>query len=246
LSKPIPKPRHLLKETFKSFRNHWGKLVLIALVIGAPTGLVTLFLGAADSELAPYLSLAAVLMNLALIWSIMQLDKGERVTIKRAYYEGGTAVVRFFLVTITLALMLFPLMIGAIVFAAGVVGEGVTVSVGEQVLLGVVWLLLSFPTMFWLTRYLLSLITVVAENHTPVQALRASKKLVKGRSWTVAGRLAALGLVSLLVLALPAILLSIVVGSEADVSRASLQLFTTTIILPFSYLYLYKLYQALK
>lgn len=247
MSKSVPRSRDLLKESLKLFRRHWGRLITIALVVALPTGLVTLFLSGGDDALAPYLSMAAILLNLVLIWTIAQLDGGKKVGLKQAYYDGGRAVVRFFLVTLTLALMLLPLMIGAIIFATGVIGDGsVTVSIGEQVLLGFVWLLLAAPTMFWLTRYLLGMVTVVLEDHHPVQALRSSKKLVRGQSWKVAGRMAALGLVCVLILALPAALLSVFIGSDADIARASLQLITTVVILPFTYIYLYKLYQALK
>lgn len=247
MSKPkLPKSRHLLGESLAMFRKHWGRLVVIALVIAAPTGLATLLLGPADDALGPYLSLAAVLMNLALVWSISELDKGQKVTIKRAYYEGGAAVVRFFLVMMSLALMMLPLLLGALVFATGVYGGDVVVPLGEQILLGIVWLLLALPTLFWLTRYMLGVITVVVLGAAPVQALRASKQLVRGRGWLVAGRLSMLGLASILILILPAAILTMLVGAEADVSRASLQLITTALILPFSYIYLYKLYQALK
>lgn len=241
----IIKVSELLKTSWGNYRRNAKLLAAIALVVALPGGLLTL--AGVDPVISAYISLATVLMNLALIWTIDQLRQGHSVTVKRAYYEGTATVVQFMLTSVFLLLLLLPLALGGLLFNSAAGGaSSASIGTPERLLVAILWLILAVPSLFWLVRRLFALLIVVEDKTTPLAAIRRSRELVKGRSWPVFGRLAALAAVVVVVILIPTVLL--IVAASATILNfglAALQLAVSLTVLPWSYIYLHKLYRSL-
>jgi hypothetical protein len=244
-SKPLPAIPTLFTQTLQDL---WGaKLTFlkVLLSVALPTGLITLLVGE-DSVVASYVSLATMFLNLALIWTVVEVKAGRPVTIKSAYYFGTAGIVRFLLTALIIALQLIPFTLGAAIYTNGVSGSTTSVTIPEKVLLGLVWLLLAWPSVYWVTRSIFSIYPIVEDLLPPVAALKASAARVKGRFFPVLGRLMVLLVVMVVVLAVPSFFLLGLEGVGRHWASFGLQLVSTVLFLPFSSLYLYNLYRALK
>lgn len=230
-----------------SCRDFWTErrsLMLVAMVAALPVGLISLL--SQDPGILAYGSLAAVIMNLALIWTVVRLQKGHMVTLKEAYYEGTSALVRFLLVALVLVASLLPFIIGATIFSSAVSDTTVTVGLAEKLLVGVLWLILALPTLRWLTRYCFALLLVSQPGVTPIQALKTSRQRVKGRSWSIFGRLASLTALSIVIIFIPTIAVYVLIPPAfSPFILAVLQLVVTLTVLPLYYVFLYRLYKGL-
>lgn len=233
--------RRLAADSVKFFGKHAKKLILIAAVVAFPSALLRLAVDAQE-DVSSYLFLASMFTNLALIWAIREFHAGRPVKAKQAYYKGAASVVPFILVVFVLTFQSLPFLLGMVLFVLGTGGSEVPLSLGENLLLGLVWAILSIPTIYWLNRYLFS-IFAAAEGSTPIQALRISKSKVKGSSWRVLMRLAALVVAVTLVLMIPVFLAQQI---ESLALLFAMQLVTSMVILPLVLIYLYKLHQDLK
>ncbi|MBW3538297.1 hypothetical protein KY386_02265 [Candidatus Parcubacteria bacterium] len=245
---PLPSAWRLLRGSLGVMKRRWRPLVGITAVGAVTTGLLSASRDlAADPALAVYRSLATLVMNTALIWAVIRLHQGQPVTLRSAYYSGTAALVRFMLVALVLALQLVPLAAGAIIYDQGTGSAAVAVSLGERLLLGLIWLVLALPTLYWLTRSIFSLYIVQEPEVTPVQALRRSTAAVRGRTLAVARRLLVLAVLAVVVMALPPLALAVTVGLRQPFwLLALLQLATSLVLLPLAAVYGYRLYRALE
>lgn len=234
----------LLRQSVRFLRQHFWRLVAVVAVVAVPTSLLDLAIGTeGETQLRAYFSLAALLMNLALLWTIIKLDQGESVGLSRAYYLGTASFVRFMLVALVLALQLLPFIIGTSIYAIGVAGAGGSVALVEKLLLAGLGLALTAPTLFWLTRYLFALFIIPTSPKSPIEALRTSRAAVKGRGFGVFRRLGLFGLLAVVVLALPSV--GLILLAQGGGWLVGLQLTTTLLFLPLTNIYLYKLFRAL-
>ncbi|HSH31235.1 MAG TPA: hypothetical protein VK963_01060 [Candidatus Saccharimonadales bacterium] len=245
-TKSLPGSWRLLRQSLGQLRRHWRPLVGIVVIVAAPVSLLNASAAAnPDSSLAAYGSLATVVMNAALIWSIVELHQGHPVTLQRAYYSGTAAFVRFTLVALVLALQLVPLAIGAVVYAYGTSGPAVATP-PERLLLGLICLLLALPTLYWMSRSVFSLYIVQQAGMTPVRALRQSAAIVRGQTVAVARRLIVLAIIAVTALTLPALVLAVAVGPNQPAWLVALpQLAASLVLLPVTADYGYRLYLAL-
>ena len=242
-AKVVPTFRNLFKTAWRTFASNWSLLMGVAAVVAVPSTLLN-WLGGTQ-EVSIYTSLAALFMNLALIWTISNLDAKTKPSIKQAYYRGTANFIVFFLVVASLAAMLLPLVWGTSLYTTGM-SSLAAISTLEKIVIALISLLLSAPSLFWLNRYFLALFALQDEGTTPILALRTSKKLVKGRGWVVWRRNLAIMLVMILLLLLPTVALLVSFEySGNQVFLYLLQLVTTLVFLPFSYVYWFTLYRAL-
>jgi hypothetical protein len=241
-NQPVIGLRRLAAGSIKFFGRNAKKLMLVAAVVAVPSTLLRLAMNEAPGDISAYLFLASVFTNLALIWAIKELDAGRPAKVKLAYYKGTASVVPFILVTFVLTFQSIPFLLGMILFVLGAVGSNVSLSLGENLLLGGMWAVLSLPTVYWLNRYLLA-IFAAAEGQPPMQALKTSKIKVKGSSWRVLGRQGALAIAIIGCLLVPTLLAQ---QLDGQLLLFVMQLVTSIVILPLALVYLYKLYQDLK
>lgn len=241
----LPGSRALLGRSLRDLRAHWKLYLGIVALVALPTNIIETYF-APGAGLQSYLSLAGLFMNVALLYAIVRIaDRGQDFGVRTAYYSGSHAVLRLFIVLLWIALMLVPLGIGSEIYAVGMAGP-VTPSVGEQVLLGVLGLLFALPSLWLLTRFVLSLILVVDHEVRPMRALRLSWRLTAGRFWRVFGRMVLLVLWAILIMLVPLLVFGILYAVLHWLFWLMLLQLTASLIgLPLFALYGFYLYEAL-
>ncbi len=237
---------HLTKTALADFWRWRWKLVGLTAIIAVPLAVLSNLGLSQDPAFNVYSAFLSMIMNIALIWMVAQLKSGKHVSIRDAYYRGTGSLVRFILVLFVLTMMVVPFLLGYSVYVAGVTGATLAPTITEKLLLGSIWLILSLPTAWLLTRFFLALYAVVIRDVDPIRALKISNQLVKGKTGQVVGRLLLLGLLSLVILTLPAVvLLAGVKNTAVAITLVAAQALTIVVILPFSSLFLCELFLAL-
>lgn len=243
----LPGAWQLLKGSITQFGRHWKLFVPMGLIVAAPASLISVTQGTnPETAIAAYAAFANLVMYLALMWLVMELEAGRPVGIKAAYYEGSAAMVKFILTALLLTFELLPLVVGVQVYLLGTDSNTVSVSSGEKVLLGFIWLIFALPSLYLLCRSIFSLFIVQDPAMTPVKALRASWQATKRRSWAVARRLLVLAGFGIVFLVIP--VLGLLAKSGADqptVIVALLQTLSSVVVLPISFIFIYRLYLVL-
>lgn len=237
----------ITRATLKSWRKHFKLLFFVTAAVAVPANLIQLLVPSSDSSLSAYISLAAIVMNLALVWTIIQLEEGRKLKLRQAYYEGTASFVRFLLMSVLLVLELIPVGIGLLLYSVGVVGAAPGTTSFEKGFISVLVLVIFAPSVFLINRSLLAMMVVPSGNLGPMAAIKASWRRVKGRSFQVLRRFLSLILGVFVITIIPA--LAMVFLYERTTNRgflALLQVFTSVIVLPFINLYLYKLYRELE
>ncbi len=234
----VPGPLSLLKSALTQLKRAPKLLAVVAIVL-IPTTLLTL---TGNTQLSAFATLASLLMNLALIWAIIELANNRSISIKDAYYKGTAALVQFVIVALLLVVMLVPLIFGLSLIGIGVLPPGTLLP--ERILLGLLALLLVVPTVYWLVRYVFSLFIICETPVGPIAALRRSGQLVKGRFALVLGRLALVGAIMAIVGLIPLIAV-LLLHTDNHITIAIIQTVSGLIGLPVLNLYLHQLYKSL-
>jgi hypothetical protein len=244
-------PLRLIEGSFRDFRLGWKRYVLIAGIVTVPGNLLALNPSLAQNPLfTATTSFAAFIMNVALLWAITRREEtGVLPTVAESYYDGQVGLIRYLLTNVALVAMLITFALGFVLYAAGQIMPGASSGVfsPELVLLALVWLVLSIPSFFFLVRFGLSPFAAVADGFRPVAALRVSWRITKRRFWATAGRFALLGLV-LLLISIPITLLTALMSllHAGVLATAFFEIATTLVVLPFTDLYLVRLYRQLE
>lgn len=240
----------LIRASLGDFRRHWKRYTLILAVVTIPTNLSAIFnLAGSDQFAGSYLSLFSIIMNVALIWAMVQGEKtGTVSTLGEAYYDGSVALVRFILVTFALVVMLIPAALGVLLYLIGLTAQDVTgVSGPELIGVGIVALALAAPSFYLLVRYVQAPFAVVRDGLRPMAALRRSRLYSLGRFWPLAGRYVQL-LAFITVLTFPAYLISALFTYLKWTSTGNFvfQCLATLIVLPIGNLFMLRVYRALE
>lgn len=244
----MPKTLTLLK---KSLIDMWGlrsSLAPIILLIMIPVVVLNLLTNS-DQTLGTYGSFATLLMNIAIIYAVIKLKTGtKKVTLAEAYYGGTTRFVAFMCVVGLLGLQMIPALIGGLIYVSGSTGATVGLGPVELGLLGGIWLLFSIPTFRWLTRSVFALYLVQNATMRPVAAVKASSSLVRGKSWSVFGRILVGTIFMILVLIIPSLAISTLPESASVIAKLAtslLQIISALILVPFASVYGYNILEAL-
>jgi hypothetical protein len=181
-----------------------------------------------------YQSIILVLISLATIWALRQTHAKEKVTIKDIFYRSTYPLTQFLLVLIMIGVQFIPFILGNFLFSA-TVGSDVAVSVIEKLL----WSVVSFGLVLW-TIYLVSssifaLYIVTLPDMTPINALRAAKKLVKFRRWSVIRKVVFLPFILLVVMAV--VMLPTIMFLTPISEVVFLVLISSVLVVTHSYIY---------
>ncbi len=225
-----------------------GTLAPIILLIMIPVVALNLLTNS-DQTLGTYGSFATLIMNIAIIYAVIRLKTGtKKVTLAEAYYGGTTRFVAFMCVVALLGLQLIPMLIGGLIYVSGSTGATVGLGPVEMALLGGIWLLFAVPTFRWLTRSVFALYLVQDSAMRPVAAVKASSSLVRGKSWSVFGRMLVGTIFMILVLILPSLAISTLPESASLISKIAtslLQILSALILVPFASVYGYNILEAI-
>jgi hypothetical protein len=237
----------LVKNSTRDYLADWWYYVKLLSFVALPINIASIFSVFQDPYSSSYVSLAAVVMNVTLIWAIIQRQEtGEFTSIKRSYYDSSVALVRFMLTSFLLVLMLIPAAFGLTLYALGAADPtGIT---GIEVwLVGLVSLIFALPSVYLLVRHSLAPLASIRDGLAPMAALRRSRMLTKGYFWQTLGRLVILGLL-LLVISFPITLLAL--GFSAlklpSQAQAVFHILATFTALPIANLYLLRLLEAIE
>lgn len=246
----IRSPWKMFKASYKAYAKNWKTFVLLLALIAVPSNLLSLVPALhTDEFITSYLSFAAIIMNVALVWAIARLhEEGKVPSVGRSYYDGSALLVRFLLVVMMIVLILVPAALGLIVIGTTILsasqGSGTT---PELALLSLIGLVLAIPTFWMLVRYILGIVAAARDDLRPVSAMKAARLLTLGYFWPVAARLVML-VFFLLLISIPGSLVSALLAYlRLDVlSLLVLQLAITFTALPIANLYLFELYLDLE
>ena len=241
----LPRSWHLFRAALADYRRDLRAYLEILAIVAIPTNLLLLLpLFSQDPLASSYISFASIAMNVALIWAMAERQEyGEMPGIRRAYYDGSVALIRFLLITFALVLMLVPAGLGLAIFTVSFQASQYFGIYGpELVLTGVLAFILSIPSIFLLVRYGLAPYIAVRDGYAPVAALRLSWALTRRKFWATGVR-ALGGLVFFVLLSVPIALatfgLSLVL--QNSIPTAFFQIVATLTVLPIANLYALRL-----
>jgi hypothetical protein len=150
--------------------------------------LYTYLIGATGTNIAPtagaYQFLLALVITMAVIWALRQVYAKREVSLKDAFYYGMYPLVPFFLVLLVLLVHLLPFALGAALYGI-ISANGIATTFTEQSLFLLVFLSLSFVSLYLLCSSIFSLYIVTLPEMTPMGALRSARDLVAYRRWSI-------------------------------------------------------------
>ncbi len=234
-----------------SVRTFRAKLVLflkVVSIVALPSTLISTFIAqdpnnaTPDTGLSVYLSIATLLMNLALVWVVSRIDRDESVTLSEAYYKGTASIVRFILVALVLTLSCLPAAFALLFYNYGTVSATAVVSAPEKILLGFLALLFAMPTVILLPRLAFALQITVDTELSPLAALKRSWVITRKRLLYVLSQL--LKLIGVFIIIVIPIAAALAFANNTLVI-AVLDFLVLLVLLPFMNIYLYKLYRTL-
>lgn len=152
-------------------------LLLYAYLLGSSSQGATPAAGA-------YQLILGVIMSLAIIWTLRQLYAGTAVRIRDGFYRGMYPLVPFIIVLAVLALQLLPFVLGAGVYQI-IMESGLVTSLAERLVWLAVFVALTLVSLYWLSSSLFAMYIVSLPDMTPLAALRAARRLVRGRRFAV-------------------------------------------------------------
>jgi hypothetical protein len=242
-------PFTLMRQAMVEYRRHAGLLVGIVLWVALPAGLISTFAidPNVDSSLSAYVALMQIALNVALLQAVVALKQEQTITVRQAYYQGSSLLVRMLLLTALLLLLSLPLILALLIMTYGVAAPGVTLGLPEKLIMGGLAAVVALPGLALIGRSVWAIFVIAESPEGPVEAVRTSWRLTADRSVAALGRLLALGAMILALLALPVLGLTTLAALIGSVwPYFVLQVLLSLIALPLTTLYLYNYYRSLR
>lgn len=187
-----------------------------------------------------YTSILLLIMSLAFIWAMRQVQAGNRPRIRDAFYEGMYPLIPFLLVLFVVSLQLIPLAIGAYLYNV-VVSHGIASDIGEKAIWLAVFIVLAIWSFYMVTSTLFALYIVTLPEMTPMKALRSARQLVYKRRLLIWRKLIYLPIVLLIVAAVIEIPLIYIWAGAAEWAFFALSMASLAAV----HGYLYTLYREM-
>jgi len=201
-------------------------------------------LGSSGNDSSPtagaYQFFLLLIVSLATIWAARQVLADHKVRIRDAFYKGMYPLVPFILVFVTVLLQTLPLLIGGVVYTI-VINFGIATTAAEQLLWGLLAIVLAFITVYMLCSSLFALYIVTLPDMTPWRALKSARQVVRYRRGQIFRKLIFLPIVLLIVAAavmLPLIWFAPIVAQWVFFAVSMVALVIVNV-------YMYTLYKAL-
>lgn len=187
-----------------------------------------------------YSFILLVIGSLAFIWAVRHLTAGKSFKIRDSFYKGMYPLIPFVIILFIISLQLIPFVVGGFLYSTAEL-NGLISTLIERLLFIILWLALSSLSAYWLANSLMTIYAVTLPDIYPMQALRSTKQVIKGRRWNVLNRI----LVLILFLALVA--MSILLLSVFIVPVVAIYVYDLLMILGllFANIYMFKLYRSL-
>lgn len=179
-------------------------------------------------------------MSFVYIWAIRQLHARQHITVRDAYYQSLTPAVPSLLVLTVASIQLIPFVLASFVYVTAR-GGGLFRSGFEDLSIFIITALIALLCFYWITSTVIAFYIVTLPGMYPLQALRASKKLVHFRRFTVFKRILVLPILLALMYTVLLLIALKVLPNQVFFAAEVVQL----VFLPLIHTYLYKLYRAL-
>lgn len=248
---PLPGIVSLITRPWRTIWNHKFVLLAIIAIVELPAFFfLTKPTNPSSTNLEAYGNIAAVFMNVAVLYAAARWNAGATVTFKSAYFDGSAFVVRNLLASVLVILGLIPVLLGIVLYVASMsLSAYVGPATSVNVVMALLATMLAVPSIWFATRFLLGPVAVVASDLTPIAAFKRSRSLSLGRFWSVLARLVMLIAVTFLIgaaLGLPAYLVTLAAPGVGVVMAGAFELAFVFIWLPYATVYLVTLYQDLE
>ncbi len=168
-----------LRETSSDvFEGQWGQIQQAGLLFAslATSGLS----GTLTGEQQIYSILFALLVWLTVIWLLRQFMADRKVKLRDGLYSAGAPLIPTFLLTLVMAVQLFPLAIAGIAYASaqssGLLNGGV-----EAMLFWSAAVLATVLSLYWTTATFFATVIVTLPGTYPLAALQTAGDMVVGR-----------------------------------------------------------------
>jgi hypothetical protein len=178
--------------------------------------------------------------SLAFIWGIRHLTAGKKFRIRDAYYKGMYPLIPFMLVIFVITIQLIPFVVGGFLYSTAEINGLITSGI-ERTLFVSGWIAMGLLSVYWLSNSVMSVYAVTLPDIYPLQALRSTKKVVKGRRWSIFIKVFMLGIFLLLFSGSLLFLFVALFPAIAVYIYDIMAVFT----LLFAHIYLFKLYRSL-
>jgi hypothetical protein len=243
-------PWRLFRESLTDLRGSWKRLFWVMAVVLIPLNVIGLIPSVASDPGASVVAYGAIiLLNVALLWAIVQYKRTGHVPGPgTAYYDGSEAIIRTLITVFWLTIMMIPALISTVlILIAGTVAEISGSPWSETLLIDLVLVLLAIPTIWLTVRFGLAPVAAVADGLRPWPALRYARQLTLGRFWrTLATYGALLVFVVLLALPITAITAGLALVKVGALAGFFFGLVTTFFILPLTFFFLLGMYRSLQ
>ena len=191
--------------------------------------------GNATSQTAgAYQFFLALIVSLAIVWSLRQTTAGITPLIRDAFYRGMYPLIPFLLVLIVIGLQLVPLLIGSTLYSL-VINNAIAVVFIEKFLWALLFGLLALLTLYMLSSSLFALYIVTLPDMTPMKALRSARELVRYRRWTVLRKIMCLPIILLVAAAI--VMLPIIIWLTSSASWTFFILTMSSLLAIHTYMY---------
>lgn len=187
-----------------------------------------------------YLVLLLIVISLAIIWALRQMQGKNPVSAKQSFYVGMTPFVPFVLVILVINIQMLPMTIGGFLYNAFVVG-GIATTGLEQFSAVAIVLALILWSMYMVCASIFALYIVTLPGMTPLRALKSAKKLVYKRRLLLWRKLLFMPITVTLFVSL----FEIPVIAFATVFAPWTFLVLSALALPFAHTYVYSLYREM-
>jgi hypothetical protein len=227
-----------VKSTFRSALGSglgsFGSSVTVFVYLLGTTGNTT------SAAANAYQIMLAIIVSLALIWTLREAYAGHKTRIRDGFYRGMHPLVTFLLVLAVVALESAPMLVGMFLFLT-VMNNGIAVGGLEQALWTMILLVLTLISLYMVTASLFALYIVALPDATPVQSLRAAAKLVRFRRWLIMRKIVFLPLALLVLAGIVMVPIILIVPAAAPWAFFVVSM----LLLPVIHSYMYALYRAL-
>ncbi len=178
-----------------------GKLASVTTAGALLAYIITSAGGTATEVTGVYQSVLVIVVSLAIIWGLRQLQAGIKISVKETFYKGMYPLVPFLFVMGVIGLQLTPIIIGSTLY--GIVNNaGLAVTAVEKVIWAIFYGLFGLLTLYMLSSSIFALYIVTLPDMTPLVALRSARQLVQHRRWSVMRKVFLLPLFLLLLAAI--------------------------------------------
>ncbi|HIA91896.1 TPA: hypothetical protein EYO12_02125 [Candidatus Saccharibacteria bacterium] len=161
--------------------------------------------------------------------------------VQTSFFDGPSQIMGFITLLSLTIIQILPFAFGALIFQIAIASD-IAILLWEQIAFGILWFILSLPSMYWLSTTLMSLLIVTIPDVRPVAAWQAAKQLVKGFTIQVTWR------VSVFLIIYSALLVAAVVGAFAvgrEVFGLQIPNYSIAVLVPLFWSYVFVLYRDL-